>query len=147
MTKVAIMQMVENAIVLDREIAEKEEELKALKESLIQEAAKAKERTETDGGGWSVVFEGSAGNIARVTQPGPKLKSSIDGEKVPGAKVLTLVGKLKDELFTPRLTYVPVENFRARTEELFAPGLAARIIQGCESKSAAAVAFETKDGN
>lgn len=149
MTKLDTMKTVEDAIALDRQVAELEKELKGLKEKLVAEAVKRQgDQVETDGGGWSVVLEGSAGNIARVTQPGPRLKSAIDGEKPAGAKILELVGgKFKDQLFTPRLTYVPTENFRVRAEELLTPGVAARVIKGCETKSAVAVSFETKDGN
>lgn len=147
MTKLDTMKMVEEAIAIDRTITELDAELKRLKEDLVAAALKRQgDQVETDGGGWSVVLEGSAGNIARVTQPGPKLKSVIDGEKPAGAKILELVGKQKDQLFTPRLTYVPTENFRVRAEELLTPGVAARVIKGCETKSAVAVSFETKDG-
>lgn len=149
MTKLDTMKLVEEAIAIDRTITELDAELKRLKEDLVAAALKRQgDQVETDGGGWSVVLEGSAGNIARVTQPGPKLKSVIDGEKPAGAKILELVGsKFKDQLFTPRLTYVPTENFRVRAEELLTPGVAARVIKGCETKSAVAVSFETKDGN
>lgn len=137
--------MVSEAVELDRAIARSQERLAELKALLVAEAMSRHEQsTQTDGGGWSLTMEGTNGCVARVTQPGPKLKSAIDAEAPAGAKVMAMVGKYKDELFTPRLTWIPVENIRERVVTLF-PAQHRKIISGCESKTPPQVSFETKE--
>lgn len=145
MTDNKLKSLVSEAVELDRAIAQNTERLAEIKKTLISEAVSREEQsTPTEGGGWSLIMDGTNGCVARVTQPGPKLKSSIDAEKPAGAKVMAMVGKYKDELFTPRLTWIPVENFRDRVVSLF-PTSHRKIITGCESKSQPAVSFETKE--
>lgn len=88
---------------------------------------------------------GSDGSIARVTFPARTLRPSIDAEKPAGAKIMQAVGRHKDELFTHRLKYVPVENFRDRARELLGK-LAEKVIRACETESAPKVGFEIKEG-
>lgn len=145
MTDTKLKALVTEAVDLDRMIAQNTDRLAELKSLLVAEAVSREEQqTKTDGGGWSLTMEGTNGCIARVTQPGPKLKSSVDAEKPAGAKLMALVGKFKDQLFTPRLTYVPVENFRDKVANLFG-GQARKIISACEGKASPQVAFETKE--
>ena len=141
-----VAELVDEAITLDREIAEKEERLKQLKADLvaIADGEPVSLRIPTDGGGWSLTLESERG-VARVTQPGPKLKGSIDAEKPAGAKLMAKVGKWKEELFTPVLKYAPVANIRERLGELFKPAEARAILKSLTSESAPQVAFETKD--
>lgn len=142
----AVQKVVDEAIALDREITEKEEQLKQRKADLLAmaEGVEPHDKLQTDGGGWSVTFEAPTG-VARITKPGPKLKASIDAEKPAGAKLMEKIGRLKDELFTPVLKWIPVENIRVRVEELFKPGEARAIIKALTSESAPTVSFETKE--
>ncbi len=89
--------------------------------------------------------EGIDGAIARVSFPSPTLKASIDAEKPAGAKIMDLIGRHKESLFTPRLVWVPIENFRDRVAQLFDARLAVRIVRSCETQSSPRVAFETKE--
>lgn len=141
-----ITTLVAKAITLDRLLSNTKEKLDDLKAQLIEVAEAVPEdlRTATDGGGWSINFESDAG-IARVTQPGDKIKSSVDPETKPGALVLSTLGKLKDQFLTPALSYTPVENFRERAVELFSPAVARKLIKMVTSESKPKVAFETKD--
>ncbi len=145
MNQTKLAGLVSQAVALDREIAEKAESLKLLKGQLLAVARGGlHETTPTDGGGWSILFEGADGCVARVTQPADKLRNSIDAEKPAGAKLMLLVGRLKEELFTPSLKYVPVENFRLRAASLFPPAAANRIIKAMTGESSPTVSFETK---
>lgn len=146
MTEIKLQKLVDQAVELDCQVQKQIADLKWLKEQLAFEAGtRADEQVKTDGGGWSVALAGTSGQIARVTQPGPKLKATINAEKGAGAKLIKLLGKFKDHLFTPVLVYAPVENFRERVKEFFAPATAKAIIMACESASAVQVAFETKE--
>jgi hypothetical protein len=147
MNQTKIAGLVSQAVKLDREIAEKSEHLKRLKGQLLAAARGGLQpTTPTEGGGWSLTFEGADGCVARVTQPADKLKNSIDAEKPAGARLMMLVGRLKEELFTPSLKYVPVENFRTRVASLFPPATASRILQAATGESSPTVSFETKEG-
>lgn len=141
-----LITLIDDAIQLDREIAERTEQLKAIKADLVAIADQEPEddRTETPGGGWSLTFEGNAG-IARVTKPGLKLKSSINPESKVGEKILDKVGDHKDSLFYPEMKLVPVENFRDRLADLFKPGQAAALLKAMTTDSATTVSFETKE--
>jgi len=86
--------MVTAAVRLDRQIAESTERLKAMKKDLVHEAeTRDEECTATEGGGRAWTANGTDGCVARVNFPAPSLKSSVDGEKPAGAKLLEMVGK------------------------------------------------------
>jgi len=141
-----INALVSKAITLDRLISNSEDKLKELKSELIELAVALPEdlRTATEGGGWSISFDADAG-VARVTQPGDKIKSNIDPEKKTGAALIEKLGKLKDQFLTPVLTYEPVANFRQRAVELLTPANARKVIEMVTTESNPKVAFETKD--
>ena len=140
-----LVKLIDDAIQLDTEIAILKTKLDQAKETLVFEAqTRSDERTETAGGGSAWQHTDSVGNIVRVNFPAPTLKSYIDAEKPAGAKLMVAVNGYKDQLFTPRLTYVPVDNFRERVSQLFKPGDAKRIISQAQSASSPRVSFETK---
>lgn len=146
MTEIKLQKLVDQAVVLDRAIQEQTEALKEMKRQLVFESETRTEAHEpTEGGGWSLVLGGTNGCIARIIQPGPRLKSTIDAEKTAGAKIMEYVGKFKDSLFSPLLRYEPVMNFRARCEELLTPRVANAVIKACETQSSISVSFETKE--
>jgi hypothetical protein len=136
---------VTEAVALDREIAEKTERLKELKSDLVTEAAlRPEDHTETTGGGSSCIFEGNDGCVARVTFPAKKLKSSIPGEGAAITKIRESAGKFFSHLFQQTPAYKPVAHFR-ETASSYLGKDAKKLIKLCESNSAPAVAFETKE--
>lgn len=145
MTNSKLSVLVTESVQLDRKIAELTDHLKRLKAALITEAeSRQEEHVPTDGGGASWTAEGSDGCIARVTFPGPSLKSKIDGEGKAIEKIKAAAGKLFDRLFRPAVSYRPVENFRAEVESLMGKG-APKLVRLVESESSPKVAFETKE--
>lgn len=145
MTKQMQASLVNEAIRLDREIQERTEQLKQIKEDLIAEAEKRPDRMATDGGGWSVTFDGTDGSIARVTKPGPKLKSTVDAESKAGAALKEKVGKLWAQLFQPVVKYRPVDGFRDLVDTLIGGAKARSILSAVTTESAPSVAFEVKE--
>lgn len=138
--------VVAEAIEVDRQVTELQTKLKELKEMLILEAeSRSEEHEQGDGGGSRWTAKGLDGCTVRVSFPAPTLKASIDAEKPAGAKVMDLVGRHKDDLFSPRLVWVPTENFRARVAGLFDAAKARKIVRSCETQSAPRVAFETRE--
>jgi hypothetical protein len=146
MNNAKLAKLVAEAVALDREVAEKSDRLKEIKGDLLAMAeSETSEKTETSGGGWSVVFEGAEGCIARVTQPGDKLKANIDPESKPGKLILSLLGKYKDDYFVSKKTLQPVLNFRAQVSAAFGGREAKRILELMTSESKATLSFETKE--
>lgn len=145
MTETKLTVLVAMAVALDRELQEKTGQFKEIKRQIVAEAESREDEHETtEGGGTAWTAQGTDGCIARVNFPAPSLKSKIDRESPSGSRLLLKVGKRKEDLFTPVLSYVPVENFRERVREFFKPGEASKIIAACETKSAPRVSFETK---
>lgn len=145
MTEQKLRQLVRDAVVLDREIAEKTEQLKQMKADLVAEAGSRPEsHVPTDGGGASWTAEGADGCVARVTFPAPSLKSRVDGEGKCIEKVRAACGRLFDQLFRPAVVYRPVEGFRDQARSLLGGG-AGKVIRLLESKSSPSVSFETKE--
>lgn len=145
MTDAKLKSMVTEAVRLDRQIREMDDELKELKVQLVAEATgREEEHVETDGGGRSWTSSGTDGCVARVTFPAPTLKSKVDGEGKAIDKIKAAAGKLFDKLFRPSVTYRPVDNFRAEAATLLGKD-AGKLIRLCQSESSPKVSFETKE--
>lgn len=145
MNDTKLRQLVTAAVLLDREIADKEKQLKEIKATLATEAAtRADQATATEGGGTSLVMEGDDGSIARVTTAGRTLKASVKAEGKDIEKVKSLVGKFFNRLFTPVLAYKPVDGFRDEAIALLGKD-AAKLIKAVENPGKVTVSFETKE--
>lgn len=137
--------LVAQAVSLDREIAEQQEELKRLKTQLVAEAVtREDEQAPTVGGGWSVTFEGADGCIARVTKPGETLKSCIDGEGKTIERVRAAAGPAFGRLFLQAPKWKLVPNFRVEAAALLA-GKAGKLLRLVSTEGQVKVAFETKE--
>lgn len=135
---------VTEAVRLDREIAVLTERLKEIKSELVKAAdSDLMEKTVTDGGGWSVELQGSNGCIARVTQPGAKLKSSLNANTTAWKTISEIPGASR--LFIPEVKYVPVVKFREELIERVMTGEAKKILKLMTANSSPTVSFETKD--
>jgi hypothetical protein len=140
-----IAHLVAYAIALDKQLNEVEAKLKAAKADLIALATEKGEQTSTDGGGWSVVFEADNGDVARVTQPGRKLKSSFKVGTKEGEKIQAILGTNFYRCFESRTIYVPLPNIRdVVAEYIKSPAQQKRVIKAVTSDSAPQVAFEVK---
>lgn len=145
MTDSKLKSLVADAVRLDRQIRDMEQDLKERKAQLVAEATgREEEHVNTDGGGRSWTAVGLDGCVARVTFPAPALKSKVDGEGKAIEKIRAAAGKFFDRLFRPAVSYRPVESFRGEASTLLG-GAAGKLIRLCESESAPKVAFETKD--
>ena len=140
----ALQLLVAEAIALDREVKEKADALKELKEQLVIEAqSRADEHVPTDGGGSTVTFRALNGEAARVCFPGPELKGKIDGEGKAIEKIRTLAGRAFDQLFRPALSYRPIDGFREAATLALEKPAAKKLIDACEKDSSPKVSFET----
>jgi hypothetical protein len=140
-----ISNLVAQAIALDKQLNEVESQLKAVKADLIALAIEKGETTATDGGGWSVVFEADNGDVARVTQPGRKLKSSFKVGTKEGERIQTILGTNFYRCFESRTIYVPVPNIRdVVAEYIKSPAQQKQVIKAVTSDCAPQVAFEVK---
>lgn len=141
-----LKNLVTEAVSLDREINEKADRLKELKLALVVEArSREDELALTDGGGTRWTAEGSDGCIARVNFPAPTLKGKIDGEGKAIEKIKQLAGSVFNRLFTPAISYKPVEGFREEAATLLPKADAKKLIKLCQSASAPRVSFETTE--
>jgi hypothetical protein len=145
MTDQKLKHLVTHAVELDREIEEKQAELKAVKQTLIAEAeSRPEEHSDTDGGGKSWTAEGTDGNVCRVSFPADSLKDKIAGEGKTIEKVKDFAGKFFNKLFQPSVSYTLVPNFRDEAKLLLG-GSATKLIKLCQKESSPRVSFETKD--
>lgn len=143
MTTTKLKNTVTAAVELDREIREKQAELETLEDLLKHEAeTNPDDHTATELGGWSWVTEGNDGCIVRVTQEGPKLKSSISTDK-DIQKAKNICGPLFINLFEPRITYRLTAGFRERATLLLG-ATSARLTRALTSKGSRKVSYETK---
>lgn len=139
-----LMELIDQAVELDRLVQEKQAELKDLKSRIAGEAdSRDAEQLPTDGGGWSWTMQGNNGCICRVTRPAPTLKADIDGEGKTIEKVRAAAGKHFTRLFQQAPKWKPVPGFREEAQSLLGRSAAA-FIKLCSSQSAPRVAFETK---
>ena len=144
MTEIQVKRLVNEAVLLHRDIAIRTERLKTLKADLIREARRHEhEFTPTDNGGsrWSVT--GNNGCVARVNFPAPALVSHIDSESELFDHVLGLAGESLERLFASVYYLRPVAEFRDEVAAALPGTEATKLIELCQSTSAPRVSFET----
>jgi hypothetical protein len=145
MNDTKLRELVAEAVGLDREISLQQDRLKEMKARLVIEAqSRLDEAAETEGGGKAIVFQGLAGDVARVNIPGPALKSKIDSEGKVAEKIKAAAGPFFESLFVPAVAYVPIEGFRAEAAALLGQA-SGRLVKLCETESRPRVCFETKE--
>jgi len=140
-----LQNLVTEACELDRQISDMTEALKGMKAELVTEAeTREDDQVATDGGGWSVTFEGLDGNICRVTKPGDALKPSIDGEGKAIEKIREASGVHFSRLFQQAPKWKLVPNFRDEAASLLGKA-AGKLIKLVSKSTTTSVSFETKD--
>jgi hypothetical protein len=113
MTPHTIQKNITRAIQLKRQIADLDAELKDIKAALTLEAeSRTEEHEVTEGDGWSWTQPDGEGNIVRVTQPGRKLKSTLNPEAKGFDKIKEVAGRAWSFLFVQVPAYKPKEDFR-----------------------------------
>lgn len=146
MNESKLKSLIAEAVLLDREIADRSERLREAKKLLVAEALnRAPEHIPTSGGGVSWTAQGADGCIARVSFPAPALKAGIDADSRALEKVRLLAGRFFDRLFLATPKFRPVENFRDEAERHLGPSMARRLIGLCQSESSPRVSFETRE--
>jgi hypothetical protein len=144
MTEIQVKRLVNEAVLLHRDIAIRTDRLKTLKADLIREARRHEhEFTPTENGGsrWSVT--GNNGCIARVNFPAPALVPLIDSETETFDHVLGLAGESIDRLFASVYYLRPVPEFREKVSAALPSVQADKLIELCQTTSAPRVSFET----
>lgn len=145
MNEIKLRTLVTEACATDREIAKFKDMLDEMKARIKAEAeTRTEEHVATDGGGWSWTFEGTDGNIVRVTTPGDALKPSIDGEGKAIEKVRELAGNHFSRLFLQAPKWKLIPNFREETQALLGKA-AGKLIKLVSKASQVTVSFETKE--
>lgn len=146
MTNDKLRDLVTTAVRLDREIADKNDQLKLLKERIATEAeTRAEDATPTEGGGTSLTFEGADGCVARVVTTGAALKSAIKQDDKKLAKIKDAARAFFSRLFVPEVVLKPVTNFRDEAVNYLGAKDGAKLINLCETPGRTSVAFETKE--
>jgi hypothetical protein len=146
MNDTKLAQTIAQAIALDREIAEKSDQLKNLKALLAAEAeSRADQATPTEGGGTSTELAGADGCICRVTVAGRTLKSSIKAEGKDIVKIKDVAGRSFARLFETVLGYKPVADFRDHAVSELGAKDGTKLIRLLESPGKTTVSFETKE--
>lgn len=146
MNEKTMRDLVDTAVELDREIAERETKLKDIKGILIMEADEhPSDQIETDGGGRSWTLEGKTGCIARVTFPSPTLKDKISGVGKTIEKIMQAAGKRFADLFDQVPAWKPKPDFRKLLDTQLSATEARKLIKLCSTESAPRVSFETKE--
>ena len=113
MTTKQLHDKIARAIEIEAQTSKLNDELKELKEALKAEAAsRSEEHTATEGDGWTWRHEDNAGHVALVTQPGRKLKATINPEAKGFDKIKAAAGRVFSLLFVQAPTYKPVDGFR-----------------------------------
>ncbi len=157
MTTDALKKMVGMIIRLDRQISLRERHLKSLKAALTREARLHKaEHQKTDGGGWSWMFEGTGGNVARVTKHGDTLRSEIADDSDLYFEVVGIcidqnavaddedqLGIFK-ELFDECVSYRPIKSIREAAKSALGEAKAEKLIHLITNSGKTSVSFETK---
>jgi hypothetical protein len=144
MTEIQVKRLVNEAVLLHRDIAIRTERLKTLKVDLIREARRHEhEFTQTDNGGsrWSVT--GNNGCIARVNFPAPALVPLIESESDTFDHILGLAGESLDRLFASVYLLRPVPGFRGEVRATLPAVEADKLIALCQTTSSPRVSFET----
>lgn len=146
MNEQELESLVDNAVALHREIADKTEQLKLLKASLVQHA-KANEAAliSTETGGKRFTAKGSDGCIARISFPAAALVPEIEGQGEIAQQAHTLAGDHFRRLFTTVKSYQLADNFRAEAAARLTARKADALIALCERENAARVSFEAAD--
>jgi hypothetical protein len=168
MTTKQVASLVDEAIALDRQIADLETLLTQTKARLVTEAERLLREREGPSrtghqeatptlAGCSYTLHGAAGNVATVNFPKPKLISGFFFQKPGGQEkafrmkesklvelgpVRQLAGEAFGKLFSQQ--YKPVKAFRDLCTALLGKREAAKLIEMCEEPSSPRVSFETK---
>jgi hypothetical protein len=146
MNDTKLAHTIAQAVALDREIADKSEQLKQLKALLATEAeSRAELATRTEGGGTSTELAGADGCIARVTVAGRTLKSSVKAEGKDIVKIKEAAGRAFTRLFETVIGYKPVAEFRERAVAELGAKDACKLIRLLETPGKTTVSFETKE--
>ncbi|MBI5770878.1 MAG: hypothetical protein HZA93_24080 [Verrucomicrobia bacterium] len=146
MTDTRLRSTISRAVEIDRQIADLTAELKTLKEQIATEAeTRPDEAVPTEGGGASITFEGDDGCIARVTQAGATLKSTLKPSDKKFARIKEAAGGDFTRLFETEVVHRPVADFRKFAAELLGTIKARTLVKLCETAGKITVSFETKD--
>jgi hypothetical protein len=138
-----ITKLVDTAVALHREIAEKSEQFKSIKARLVQLARLRPEAlVPTESGGTRWTAEGRDGCIARVNFPAPGLIAEIeeDSDKLP--EIRAVAGVNFRRLFSAVKVFQPVKHFRVKAATLLSASKAESLIALCENEIAPRVSFE-----
>jgi hypothetical protein len=145
MTPSEIASAVNSAIELQLKIAALEAELDLHKKSLLaQFITDSVEnpflKQKTTGGGYTIHYRGDLG-MARITKPGPALRSSFKADD----KALThFPPDSLPAFFNEVLSYEPYQNFRDDVAKQFEPDVASKILKACTTKPKTQIHFEIK---
>ena len=144
MTEIQLRRLVNEAVLLHRDIAIRTDRLKTLKADLVREARQHEhEFTPTDKGGTRWTATGNNGCIARVNFPALALVSHIDSESETFNEILGLTGESLDRLFASVYYLRPVPEFRDEAIAALPKDEASKLIELCQTTCSPRVSFET----
>ena len=145
MTEPKLRRLIDEAIQLDREIETLKADLDEIETQLKEEAeSRDDEHQPTDGGGWSWTAMGAEGSLCRVTREGDKLKSSVGSEKDVAA-LKDVCGSHFADLFSPALSYRPIDGIRDKATARLAPAACRKLLKLITGNGRTRIAYETKE--
>jgi hypothetical protein len=143
MTEKKLQTLVDKAVALHRDIAEKTEQLKALKADLVLHArANPEALAPTESGGKRFIAKGRDGCIARVSFPAAGLVSEVEADGELARQLHAIAGDHFRRLFTTVKSYQLVDDFRAEAASRLPADKAEALTKLCESDSSPRVSFE-----
>lgn len=117
--KIDITALCDKALEMEREIKNLQDEQKKIEKEIRAFAKDEKSlKVPTDGGGWSVQLHCTDGSFVRVIKDGDTLKSKIDADDEDLPKVRQISGGAFDYLFTTRIAYPLIADFRNEAAKL-----------------------------
>jgi hypothetical protein len=144
MNKSNLRKLVSKTVALHREVAEKSEQLKALKAALVEESRlHPGDHVANDKGGSRWTADGNDGCIARVSFPAPTLISEIDAKGDLIAQCKAIAGDAFTALFSPVKIYQLVDDFRSEAKTQLPEAKAIELTKLCENEASPRVSFET----
>lgn len=102
MNKSNLRKLVTKTVALHLDVAEKTEQIKALRSALVEEAGlHSGEHIATESGGKRWTAEGRVGSVARVSLPAATLVSELDAKRELAEQCKAIAGAVFRTLFTP----------------------------------------------
>ncbi len=139
-----VLRLVDQAVQKDRYIRELEKELKTIEATLVAVATlrKKTDGSATESGGWSVDLPGLEGDVCKVTQAGPGVKT-LSAEDF--AELRNQFPEIP-RLFERVVKWAPIESFDTEIKTWVPDAVERRkLVTNVQKKGTLRVGYQTKE--